>query len=153
MVKLVMGMPFMRYLPANGSQSVIFPQEKQPGKAKVSKKKNVYQLSNKLLTAKFELQDGRILFAGSDELGLKLETEIFKIRLGDGKEIKASEMTLKDVRIATLKGNAQAVKGVKRFNGKAIEADFAYGDLDIAWRAVLRDGSHYLRTEMDVTRA
>ena len=132
-------------------QSVVFPQEKQPGAAKVSKKKNVYQLSNKLFTAKFDQTSGKLFFAGSDELGLKPDTEIFKIRLGDGKEVKASEMSLKDVRVTTLKGNPKAVKGAKRFNGKAIEADFVYGDLDITWRAVLRDGSHYLRTEMDVT--
>lgn len=132
-------------------QSVVFPQEKQPGTAKVSKKKNVYQLSNKLFTAKFDQTSGKLFFAGSDELGLKPDTEIFKIRLGDGKEVKASEMSLKDVRVTTLKGNPKAVKGAKRFNGKAIAADFVYGDLDITWRAVLRDGSHYLRTEMDVT--
>ena len=133
------------------AQAVIFPQEKQPGTAKIAKKKNVYTLSNKLFSAKFEQKDGKIFFAGSAELGLMPETEIFKIRLEDGKEVKASEMMLKDLRVVNLKGNAQAVKGAKRFDGKSVEAVFAYGDLDVVWRAVLRDGSHYLRTEMDIT--
>ena len=133
------------------AQAVIFPQEKQPGVAKVTKKKNVYTLSNKLFSAKFKQQDGKVYFDGSAELGLMPETEIFKIRLADGKEIKASEMILNDIRIVKLKGNPNAVKGAKRMDGKSVEADFTYGDLDIVWRAVLRDGSHYLRTEMDIT--
>ena len=133
------------------AQAVIFPQEKQPGVAKIAKKKNVYTLSNRLFSAKFEQKNGKVLFAGSLELGLMPGTEIFKIRLADGKEVNASEMALKDVRVVNLKGDSKAVKGAKRFNGKAMEADFSYGDLDIVWRAVLRDGSHYLRTEMDIT--
>ena len=133
------------------AQTVIFPQTKQAGKAKIKEKKGEYTLSNDLLSAKFINQNGKLVFAGSPELGLLPDTEIFKIRLGDGTEIAASAMELEEVRIVKLKGQKDAVKGAKHFNGQAIEAEFDYKDLDITWRAVLRDGSHYLRTEMDLT--
>ena len=133
------------------AQAVIFPQKEQPGTAKVKVKKGEYTLSNKLFSAKFIEQNGKLTFAGSSELGLLPDSELFKIRLADGKEVLASDMKMGEVRTLILKGDKNAVKGAKRFNGQALEADFEYGDLDIVWRAVLRDGSHYLRTEMDIT--
>ena len=133
------------------AQAVIFPQKEQPGTAKVKVKKGEYTLSNKLFSAKFIEKNGKLTFAGSSELGLLPDSELFKIRLADGKEVLASDMKLGEVRTIILKGDKNAVKGAKRFNGQALEADFEYGDLDIVWRAVLRDGSHYLRTEMDIT--
>ena len=133
------------------AQVVIFPQAKQPGTAKLKKKKGEFTLSNELLTAKFVNNNGKLTFAGSPELGLLPDTEIFKIRLGDGTEVQASEMELKEIRTIKLKSDKNAVKGAKRFNGQAIEAKFGYKDLDITWYAVLRDGSHYLRTEMNIT--
>ena len=133
------------------AQAVIFPQKEQPGTAKVKAKKGEYTLSNQLFSAKFVEKDGKLTFAGSSELGLLPDTELFKIRLADGKEVLASDMKMGEVRTLSLKGDKNAVKGSKRFNGQAIEADFECGNLDIVWRAVLRDGSHYLRTEMDIT--
>ena len=138
--------------PSSPGAAVIFPQEKQPGKAKLTTEQNgEFTLSNDLLTAKFIAQDGKLMFAGAPELGLQPGTEIFKIRLGDGTEVLASDMKLEGVQAMPLKGDKNAVKGAKKFDGHAIEANFAYGDLDIVWRAVLRDGSHYLRTELDLT--
>ena len=138
--------------PSGQGAAVIFPQEKQPGKAMLAEKPGeYYTLSNDLLTAKFILQDNNLLFAGAPELGLLPGTEIFKIRLGDGTEVPASAMELKHVLTGKLNGDKNAVKGAKRFNGYALEAKFGYQDLDIIWSAVLRDGSHYLRTEMDIT--
>lgn len=133
------------------AQSVIFPQIQQPGKAVVSADEECYTLSNDLFAARFHKQGSRLLFDGCEALGLQAGTELFKIKLGDGKEISASEMALNGVRTADLVGEPEAVKGARRFPGKVIEADFAYNGLTIAWRAVLRDGSHYLRTEMDIT--
>ncbi len=134
-----------------GAQTVIFPQAEQPGRAQVQAGGDIYTLSNDLLSARFIRQDGHLLFGGCDALTLQAGTELFKLRLGNGTEVCASEMKLADVRTVDLTGDPAAVKGSKRFDGKAVEADFAYGNLNITWRAVLRDGSHYLRTELDVT--
>jgi len=133
------------------AQSVIFPQVKQPGEAVMQVEGERYTLSNDLLSARFVKENGRLLFGGCEALTLQAGTELFKIKLGDGTEVNASEMTLGEVRTVDLAADPAAVKGSKRFAGKAIEADFMYGDLHIVWRAVLRNGSHYLRTEMDVT--
>ncbi|MCM1107607.1 MAG: hypothetical protein NC388_00990 [Clostridium sp.] len=132
------------------AQTVIFPQAHQPGVAQVDAEADSWTLANDLLQATFVRQDGRLSFGGSDALTLKAGTELFRIRMGNGTEVAASEMTLGEVRTVDLAGDPAAVKGSRRFDGKALEADFTYGTLAITWRAVLRDGSHYLRTEMDI---
>ena len=133
------------------AQKVIFPQEKQPGTAVVNTSGNEYSLSNELFTAKFVKEDGKLFFGGSEELGLIAGSEIFKVTLGDGTEILASEFTLGEVATETLAANENAVKGARRFAGVQIKAQFTHSSgLAIEWRAVLRDGSHYLRTEMDI---
>ena len=135
------------------AQAVIFPQKKQPGVAKITQKSNSYQLANKVLKASFINTGGKLYFNGCSELGLQPDTELFKVLLGDGSTIAASGMKLEDVKIVTLGEDPSAATASLRYAGKALEARFTYGDLSITWRAVLRDGSHYLRTEMDIKAA
>ena len=135
------------------AQAVIFPQKKQPGVAKITQKSNSYQLANKVLNASFINTGGKLYFNGCSELGLQPDTELFKVLLGDGKTITASEMKLEDVKMVTLAENPSAATASLRYAGKALEARFTYEELSIVWRAVLRNGSHYLRTEMDIQAA
>lgn len=135
------------------AQAVIFPQKKQPGVAKITQKANSYQLANKVLKASFINTGGKLYFNGCSELGLQPSTELFKVLLGDGKTITASEMKLEDVKMVTLAENPSAATASLRYAGKALEARFTYEELSIVWRAVLRNGSHYLRTEMDIQAA
>ena len=135
------------------AQAVIFPQKKQPGIAKITQKSNSYQLANKVLKASFINTGGKLYFNGCSELGLQPDTELFKVLLGDGSTIAASGMKLEDVKTVTLGEDPSAATASLRYAGKALEARFTYGDLSITWRAVLRDGSHYLRTEMDIKAA
>lgn len=135
------------------AQAVIFPQKKQPGVAKITQKSNSYQLANKVLKASFINTGGKLYFNGCSELGLQPDTELFKVLLGDGKTITASEMKLEDVKMITLAENPSAATASLRYAGKALEARFTYEELSIVWRAVLRNGSHYLRTEMDIQAA
>lgn len=135
------------------AQAVIFPQKKQPGVAKITQKSNSYQLTNKVLKASFINTGGKLYFNGCSELGLQPNTELFKVLLGDGKTITASEMKLEDVKMVTLAENPSAATASLRYAGKALEARFTYEELSIVWRAVLRNGSHYLRTEMDIQAA
>ena len=135
------------------AQAVIFPQKKQPGVAKITQKSNSYQLANKVLKAFFINTGGKLYFNGCSELGLQPDTELFKVLLGDGSTVAASGMKLEDVKIVTLGEDPSAATASLRYAGKALEARFTYGDLSITWRAVLRDGSHYLRTEMDIKAA
>lgn len=135
------------------AQAVIFPQKKQPGVAKITQKSNSYQLANKVLKASFINTGGKLYFNGCSELGLQPSTELFKVLLGDGKTITASEMKLEDVKMVTLAENPSAATASLRYAGKALEVRFTYEELSIVWRAVLRNGSHYLRTEMDIQAA
>lgn len=135
------------------AQAVIFPQKKQPGVAKITQKSNSYQLANKVLKASFINTGVKLYFNGCSELGLQPDTELFKVLLGDGSTVAASKMKLEDVKIVTLGEDPSAATASLRYAGKALEARFTYGDLSITWRAVLRDGSHYLRTEMDIKAA
>jgi len=135
------------------AQSVIFPQEQQPGSAvaEVSEDGNTFTLSNDLFSASFLRQDGSLRFGGSESLGLQAGTEIFSLRLADGTEVNASEMALGDVQILSLAADSSAAKGALHFAGYAVEATFSYADLTLIWRGVLRDGSHYLRTELELS--
>ena len=135
------------------AQAVIFPQKKQPGVAKITQKSNSYQLANKVLNASFINTGGKLYFNGCSELGLQPSTELFKVLLGDGKTVTASEMKLEDVKMVTLAENPSAATASLRYAGKALEARFTYEELSIVWRAILRNGSHYLRTEMDIQAA
>lgn len=135
------------------AQAVIFPQKKQPGVAQIIQKSNSYQLANKVLKASFINTGGKLYFNGCSELGLQPDTKLFKVLLGDGKTITASEMKLEDVKMVTLAENPSAATASLRYAGKALEARFTYKELSIVWRAVLRNGSHYLRTEMDIQAA
>ena len=134
------------------AQAVIFPQEQQPGTAKVEVVSDGYTIGNDLFIAKFVKADGKLTFGGCEKLGLVAGSEIFKVVLGDGTEIPASAFTLEgDVVTETLTGQSNAVKAARRYNGQQIKAVFTHtSGLEIEWRAVLRDGSHYLRTEMDI---
>ena len=105
------------------------------------------------MKASFINTGGKLYFNGCSELGLQPDTELFKVLLGDGSTVAASGMKLEDVKIVTLGEDPSAATASLRYAGKALEARFTYGDLSITWRAVLRDGSHYLRTEMDIKAA
>lgn len=134
------------------AQAVLFPQQQQPGTAKVKEKKGTFTLSNQLFTASFVRKGDCLTFGGCPELGLAGGTELFAIRLDDADStlVPASKMQLKEVRTAVLNADPKAARGALRCKGVAVEARFSYGSLDIDWRAVLRDGSHYLRTELEV---
>ena len=138
-------------VPSASAQQVIFPQKEQPGAARSGVDGDVYTLSNDLFTASFKKQGGSLVFGGCEAMNLKAGSELFRITLGDGTEAGSSEMTVQDVRTTTLAADPQAAKGALRFPGQAIEAEFKWKNLTIKWRAVLRDGSHYLRTEMEIT--
>lgn len=132
------------------AQSVIFPQEKQAGNASLVAERGVYTLQNDLLKAHFVAKNNHVFFNGCEQLGLLPGSELFSILLADGREVPASSMNLKSVEELNLTPVEGVAKGSLKLNGKAIEAHFTFEDLSIVWRAVLRDGSHYLRTEMDI---
>ncbi|MBQ8969624.1 MAG: hypothetical protein IJ064_07850 [Bacteroidaceae bacterium] len=139
-----------------GYLPMVYPQQQTAvGQARLSLKDSVYTLSNDLLSASFVHRDGTLRFAGSPEMNLLPGTELFQFSLGAEGQLtrKASELLLDTLYTESLVGSETAVKGAEHFDGKALVARFVYGTnpaLQLTWRAVLRDGSHYLRTELDI---
>ncbi|MDE7126074.1 MAG: hypothetical protein K2O12_06305, partial [Muribaculaceae bacterium] len=136
------------------AQILIFPLLIPPGAASGAQDADNHSsvLSNTLLKATFINENGHLKFGGCPELGLKPGTEIFTITLGDEKTtVAASEMTVLSWKTETLTGDAEATVGSERFPGQAVRATLAWGDLEFEWCAILRDGSHYLRTELVLT--
>lgn len=133
------------------AQKVIFPQQQQASTASLVVGDGTYILKNNLLSARFVKDGDKLIFGGCEEMNLKAGTDLFKVVLGDGTSFTSSDMTLVSVEEETLTGKADAVKGSDRFDGKAIKAVFKKDRLNVTWHAVLRDGSHYLRTTLEVT--
>ncbi|MBO5864959.1 MAG: hypothetical protein J6Q73_02775 [Bacteroidaceae bacterium] len=134
----------------------VYPkQQDNVGVANISEDNGVYVLSNKVLAAGFMKVGDALYFAGCDAMNLVAGTEPFTVAFGNGDNVPASAMTLVDVKTETLAGNATAIGGAEHYNGVQLVANYEYEykgtKIAIVWRAVLRDGSHYLRTEMELT--
>lgn len=147
-IALAMGL----YTPSY-AQKVVFPQSQQAGTARAAHDKGIYTLQNDLLTATFKTQGQSLVFGGCPQLNLIEGTELFELQLGESGRtlVKASQLTLVGVEEKTYSADSTQVKGSRKFAGKAIEAKFVHDGLHITWRAVLRDGSHYLRTELELS--
>ena len=133
----------------------VYPkQQDNVGAANISEDNGVYVLSNKVLAAGFMKVGEALYFAGSNSMNLVAGTEPFTVAFGSGDNVPASAMTLKGVATETLAANKTAIGGAEHFAGVALVAEYEYtykgAKVEITWRAVLRDGSHYLRTEMEL---
>lgn len=133
------------------AQVVAFPQQQQPGHSEVNVTDNTYTLSNDLFSASFKKEANKLIFNGCEAMDLMEGTDLFSITMSNGTTITSSDMTLGTVATKPLQGDAKAAKGSERYSGNAIEAQFSNNDMNVVWRAVLRNGSHYLRTEMEIT--
>lgn len=133
------------------AQNVIYPGETQAGVAQLAATDGVYTLSNDLLSVSFIKEGATLKFGGCPQLNLLPGSELFSIALADGSVIPASAMTLGEVTTESYVANPDAVKGSEKFAGHAVVATFESPKLKVEWRAVLRDGSHYFRTEMAIT--
>jgi hypothetical protein len=79
--------------------------------------------------------------------------ECFEIVVGGGKIIKGCEMVIiGEARLGRLAGNEKAKRVAERFAGKEIAVDLVSSDgvLGVGWRAIMRDGSNYVRQELVV---
>lgn len=78
------------------AQAVIFPQQQQAGIALVEVNGEEYVLKNDLLSASFiRTADGKLLFNGCKAMNLKPGSELFKVILGNGTALNASDISWK----------------------------------------------------------
>ncbi len=133
----------------------VYPkQQDNVGAASISEENGVYIINNKVLAAGFMKVGDALYFAGCDAMNLLAGTEPFTVAFGGGDNVPASAMTLKSVETETLAANKTAIGGAEHYAGVQLVAEYEYAykgsKIEIVWRAVLRDGSHYLRTEMEL---
>lgn len=114
-------------------------------------------LENAILSMSWQVVDGRLRpSSAADRLSGKtipVAAELFTIVPGDGSEIRASELHLVEPpRCEDLPADANAVRASCRQAGKCVAATLADKDnrTEVRWRAVLRDGSNYVRQELTV---
>ena len=137
------------------TQAWVYPMQQDAVGAAVSEKEgDIYTIYNNVLAASFLKGEKAIYFLGSKAMNLVAGTELFVVGFGAGEKVAASQMTLKSFEQKDLSANPTAIGGAEHYAGKALEAVFGYTykgeEIEILWRAVLRDGSHYLRTEMEL---
>ena len=137
------------------TKAVVYPaQQDAVGAAVLTEENGVYTFSNNVLAASYVKLGDALYFGGSKAMDLVAGTEIFSVAFGNGDNVPASAMTLTKVEVKNLAAKADAIGGAEHYAGKALEANYTYTyketTIEIVWRAVLRDGSHYLRTEMEL---
>jgi len=128
------------------------------GRAKAEFKGAVLSLSNQMLEAQWSVADGRLtglrfrVRGTGGEMALPLDP--FFLTLKDGTFIRASEMTLTDgPRVQALHADSGASRTAEHFAGQAIlvRLQDPRGRISVAWRAILRDGSNYVRQEITMS--
>lgn len=139
----------------------VYPQQQEAvGAAQLSvdteAQTTLYTFRNALFEARFRQEGNVMTFDGCEAMNLMPGTELFTVKLGDGATVvNASKMTLTDVQTGDLPYSDRAVKGAHHFPGKFLQATFTHryasAGITFVWRAELRDGSHYLRTDLTMT--
>lgn len=137
------------------SALVTFP-GKAPGVPKHQESSSEIILGNDLFAARYGTTGGKLSFKGmvSGKTPIALPGgELFILEPKDGNPVKASEMPLLGKpKLIVLPGNPKAVNLAEREPGKALVAVMVSPDkrLKVMWRAVVRNGSHYLRHEISI---
>lgn len=127
-----------------------------PGKAKVACDGTSATLSNKMFSASFRKAGKGVVFDG-----LKLAdgtpvaqsgTNLFSITLENGTTYTSRDLSCSNLTEVKLKADKEHPQLARRIPGVAVSCTFNTPDkaLEIKWQAVLRNGSHYLRQEMEV---
>jgi hypothetical protein len=119
-----------------------------------------WTMANNAIAARLESKEGRLSLVSLKNLliGEELkwtDSNLFTIHL-KGTSVPSSAMKLlKEPDVRSLKGEAKAAKLSERISGKALVAEFDDTDtgLHVIWRAILKDGSNYVRQEIAVTSA
>lgn len=133
------------------AQKVVFPQSKQAGESKLKANGKKFVLSNSLFQVSYTAVGGKLRFDGCKAMDLLPSDNLFRIRLADGTAFSSSDMKLESIVGEDYQADANAAKGSSRFAGHGVKAVFSRDGMSVVWRAVLRDGSHYLRTEMEIS--
>ena len=131
---------------------VVFPGA-DPGKAYATADSTQAVIGNTLFSATFKPKDSGLVFDGlktaKGETVVDGGTSIFTFNMKDGSRLSSDNMAIQNLCVEELTPNSESPKYSASLQGKALRATFtdkAKG-IKVEWKAVLRDGSHYLRQE------
>lgn len=137
---------------------VVFPGT-APGKAYATTDSAQAVIGNKLFSASFKAMGEGLVFGGlktaQGETVVDGGTCIFTFNMQDGSQLSSDNMTVNKLSIVELEPNTKSPKYSDALPGKALSATFTdkTKGVKVEWKAVLRDGSHYLRQEFVITSA
>ena len=137
--------------------SMLFPGP-DPGKASGSVDDKSITLSNDSLDYEWSISSGRLRqLSFTNKLSGKTldlsDIPAFRITYGDGEVLESSGMKISGKPVAEkIDANADKSRLAEHFPGMMITIDMvsADGNLEVVWKAVLRDGSNYVRQEVDM---
>ena len=138
--------------PLLSAQSMLYGAD--PGDARVTVSADQIVLENNMFAARWSISHSNV--AGSNliihpsEKSVPLAQDLFALELNDGKVLRSSAMTVKDApRIETLTEEPEAARAAQHLAGKQVVVRFedAESHLSITWRAILKNGSNYVRQE------
>jgi len=129
----------------------------EPGLAQVKITATGFSVSNAVLQQSWIVNGGRI--QGGEVLDRMSNRAIhgpktpFLISLSDGHVVDATALTITKISNEDLRAAPGSSRMIERFAGKAIRVAMAdpASDLRLIWTTVLRDGSSYVRQELELT--
>jgi hypothetical protein len=141
---------------AIGQSSVLYGTYAGAAKAKVQG--SVLSLSNQMLEAQWSVREGKLeglkVVVRGTGVEKALPPDPFLLILKDGSSLRASHMKMiEGPRVLGLRADPGASRGAEHFGGQTIlvRLQDSAGRISVEWRAILRNGSNYVRQEITIS--
>jgi hypothetical protein len=125
-----------------------------PAQAKIEGRR--ISLANSVVSAEWQISPAGLQFRQIEDRrngeAITGPAPVFALALADGSQVVSSLLRLlESPRIESLAAQPRASRFSERLPGRAISATFedSQRGLSAQWRAILRDGSHYIRQEIE----
>jgi hypothetical protein len=108
-------------------------------------------LSNTVLTATWKVTGGR--FHAAEFRGVPLPPDVFQVALEGGRTLRSGELAMEgSPELTRVAGASQAIRRAARRSGRQLAARFrdSQSGALFEWRAILLDGTRYLRYELEI---
>lgn len=118
----------------------------------------ILELHNDVIAAKWLVNDNGLQVASIEDRiahrPIAVDADVFVLNLSDGATIRSSQMKVVTApQLRLLSPNPKSSSLAQRMAGREIasELEDSAAHLHIRWRAILRDGSNYLRSEVTIS--
>ncbi len=126
-----------------------------PARARIAGRE--LRLGTRLLEARWSLDDAALRAVSVSDVAagriVRPAPDLFTLELADGSTLASSALRLAgEPREERLRGDASAARLADRLDGRALTAELTDPDgrLQVTWRALARDGTAYIRQELEL---